>query len=105
MINALKREDYAGSYGAVAAILTSAIPDGMETAQVALSLVWPVMAFCQKSLHPANAMSLAFIGNQIMQATNQLRQKGGTQQDGAAAMLVFQSMSIFNILAMERPDS
>jgi hypothetical protein len=102
LINALGREDYSGSYGAVAAVLFSAIVDGEEVSQVALSLVWPVMAFCQKSPHPANAMTLAFMGTQIMQATNQLRQKGGTQLDGATAMLVFQSMSIFNILAIRK---
>jgi hypothetical protein len=37
-----------------------------------------------------------------LQATNQLRQKGGTQQDSASAMFVFQSMSIFHILAIRR---
>jgi hypothetical protein len=102
LINALKKEDYAGSYGAVTAVLFSAIVDGTEAAQVALSLVWPVMAFCQDSPHSANAMTLAFMGTQIMQATNQLRQKGGAEMDGATAMLVFQSMSIFNILAIKK---
>jgi hypothetical protein len=102
LINALRREDYVSIYAHVAAMLFTSILDDSETAFVCLSLVWPIVAFCQKGPKPENLATFAITGSWIMNASNQKRQEGGVPADGETAMLLFQSMSIFHILEIRK---
>lgn len=102
LINALRREDRISIYAHVAAMLFTSILDGSETAFVCLSLVWPIIAFFEKRTVQANLVALAMTGSWIKSATDRKQQEGGTTQDGKTAMFLFQSMSIFHILAIKK---